>query len=278
MDKIFFDVAEPGWDMDNEYYREVGQYYDKDAADYDSRYWANPVLQRMRQSFREETKRYTAVTMLEIGCGTGFDLVHFGTTHSERKIYGIDISGEMVQRAQERIQKSGCNNIEVRQGNEGDISSIFPGQKFDLVYVFFGALNTVDDLDRAAQDVAESLNPGGHLVLTFVNRWYLGGMLMELVRFRFSSAFSRLRKVWSGYSPYKFLPSHCYAPGRIMKSFKELQLRKRIGYCIFHPAWYYTGINKRIIRISRFLWKLDAAANKTVLWRFGEYSLFVFQK
>ncbi|MFA6455964.1 MAG: class I SAM-dependent methyltransferase [Bacteroidota bacterium] len=264
--------------MNKEYYREVGQYYDIDAQDYDARYWANPVLQRMRQSFREETKRYSADTMLEIGCGTGFDLVHFGQTHPDRKIFGIDVSAEMAHRAQERIQDNGCANIVVRQGSEGEISSVYPGQTFDVIYVFFGALNTVDDLKRAARDVAAALNPGGHLVLTFVNRWYLGGILLELARFRFSSAFSRLRKVWSGYSPYKFLPSHCYTPAKIMKAFSELQLRSRKGYCIFHPAWYYTGINRRINRFSRLLWKMDAVANTTMLWQFGEYSLFVFQK
>ena len=38
------------------YYEEVGNYYDKDAVDFEQRYWKNPVLQRIRQSFREEVK------------------------------------------------------------------------------------------------------------------------------------------------------------------------------------------------------------------------------
>ena len=39
------------------YYEEVGNYYDKDAVDFEQRYWKNPVLQRIRQSFREEVKQ-----------------------------------------------------------------------------------------------------------------------------------------------------------------------------------------------------------------------------
>ena len=62
-------------------YPEVGTYYDEDAADFDSRYWKNPVLQQIRQSFREEVKRYPFKTLLEVGCGTGIDLVHFGLTY-----------------------------------------------------------------------------------------------------------------------------------------------------------------------------------------------------
>jgi hypothetical protein len=57
-----------------EYYNEIGTYYDTDASDFDSRYWENPVLQQIRQSFREEVKRYPAHSMLEVGCGTGLDL------------------------------------------------------------------------------------------------------------------------------------------------------------------------------------------------------------
>ena len=38
------------------YYREVGQYYDKDAVDFERRYHLNPALQRIRQSFRERVK------------------------------------------------------------------------------------------------------------------------------------------------------------------------------------------------------------------------------
>ena len=267
-----------GTDMTTEYYREVGLYYDKDALDYDSRYWDNPVLQKIRQSFREETKRFSGSSMLEIGCGTGLDLVHFGQTHPSRDIYGIDVSAEMIQRTRDRIKTSGCTNIEARQGSEIEIHTLFPHQTFDVIYVFFGALNTTEDLRRAARHISEALNPGGHLVLSFVNKWYLGGMLIDLIRFRFSKAFARLRPVWSGYSPVKYLPSHCYTPGTILSAFSGLQLHQRKGYSIIHPAWYYTGINKRLLKFSRILWKVDTIINKSVLWQFGEYSLFVFKK
>jgi ubiquinone/menaquinone biosynthesis C-methylase UbiE len=264
--------------MKEEYYQEVGTYYDKDATDYDSRYWSNPVLQRIRQSFREETKRYPGATMLEIGCGTGLDLMHFSKTHPDRKIYGIDISNEMISICREKILTNGCTNIEIHQGRTQDIKDLFPGKTFDIIYVFFGALNTTEDLHLAAQHLSDVLNPGGHLVLSFVNKWYLGGMMIDLVRFRFSNAFSRLKPIWGGYSPVKFLPSHCYTPKNITNAFAELNMLKRKGYSIIHPAWYFTGIVKRLGRLKRVIWNIDEQLNKTFLWQFGEYTLFVFKK
>jgi len=264
--------------MKSEYYNEVGNYYDEDANDFDSRYWSNPVLQQIRQSFREEVKRFDSQTMLEIGCGTGLDLVHFSNIYPEKNIFGIDISAEMVHLSTLRMEKHQCNNIQVRQGSVEHIAELFPHQRFDMIYVFFGALNTVENLPKAAQTLKELLSKDGILVLTFVNKWYLAGMFIELIRFRFSKAFGRIKPVWGGYSPSKFLPSHCYSPRQIHQAFNGFTLINKQGFSIAHPAWYYTGINLRIGGLRKYLWRIDMFLNKTFLWRFGEYSLFVFKK
>jgi ubiquinone/menaquinone biosynthesis C-methylase UbiE len=259
------------------YYNEISNYYDQDAKDFDARYWENPVLQQIRQSFREEVKRFHARSMLEIGCGTGLDIVHFANTHPEVKIYGIDISNEMVKLARERIKKNSCENAVVERGSVEDIGPLFHNKHFDLIYVFFGALNTVDNLQIAADHLKEALNPNGIMVLSFVNKWYLAGMIIEILKLNFKGAFARLKRVWGGYSPVKHLPSHCYTPGQIKKVFKDMNLLKCKGYSIVHPAWYYTRINKKLHRFSKMLWQADILLNKTFFRRFGEYSLFVFQ-
>lgn len=264
--------------MANNYNLEVGTYYDRDACDYDSRYWSNPIVQQMRQSFREEVKRYSAISMLEIGCGTGLDMVHFGLTHPEREIYGIDISKEMVRLSREKIDKAGCKNVFVEQSTVDDICKLFPEKQFDIIYIFFGALNTVENLNIATESIKQVLKPGGIIVLTFVNKWYIVGIAIELMRFRFSRAFARTKQIWGGYSPFHFLPSHCYTPGQVKSAFTPLQIMKCRGYSIIHPAWYFTGINKRLGKFRRVLWKIDLILTKTFLWRYGEYVLMVFQK
>jgi SAM-dependent methyltransferase len=166
----------------------------------------------------------------------------------------------------------------VRQGSVENIEDCFPNQQFDLIYVFFGALNTVENLTKTAQILKRLLNTNGLMVLTFVNKWYLAGMFIELIRFRFSKAFGRIKPVWSGYSPSKFLPSHCYSPTQIKRTFNEFSIVNKKGYSILHPAWYYTGINFKLGKLRKYLWKFDLLLNKTFLWRFGEYTLFVFKK
>lgn len=263
----------------NDYKTYIANYYDQDAHDYESRYWANPVLQKIRQSFRETVKSYSATTMLEVGCGTGLDIVHFAKNHPDRKLAGLDISPEMIRLSAERSAYHECLNIELKAGSAEEVESLFPGQKFELIYVFFGALNTVEDLDKAAQVLSGSLHPGGTMVITFVNKWYLEGVLFDLIRLRFRKAFARFKPIWGGYSALKYLPSRCYTPGQVTKAFHSLQVIQHKGYSILHPAWFYTNINKMLgARLRTILWKTDHVLNHTPLWRFGEYGLLVFQR
>ena len=263
--------------MKRNYYREVETYYDSDAEDFDKRYWANPVLQNIRQAFREEVKRYSSRKVLEIGYGTGLDLVHFAKTHPGLELAGIDISPVMQRIASARIKKEKVQNVQVVKGSVEDIEQLFPGRQFDMIYVFFGALNTVEDLQRAAEIQKSVSSPGGILVLSFVNKYYIAGMVLELLKGRFATAFSRLRPEWGGYSPSKFLPSRCYRPGEIKKIFSEFTLIRQQGFSLLYPAWYYQGLYRFLGPVNYWLWKTDRMLNKTSLWRFGEYSLFVFQ-
>ncbi len=260
------------------YYQQIETYYDSDAEDFDARYWKNFVLQRIRQDFREEVKRHQFANMLEIGYGTGLDIAHFAKTHPDVKVAGIDISGEMRNISRMRAQKENLSNVRVEKGSVEDLAKLFPGEQFDMIYVFFGALNTVEDLKKTADILHQVTSPGGILVLSFVNKYYLAGMLLELAKLRFRSAFSRLKPVWGGYSPTQFLPSRCYSPRDIKRNFTGFSLLKRKGYTILHPAWYYHGLNNLVKRFSPFLWKADQLLNKSFAWKYGEYALYVFRK
>lgn len=264
--------------MKETYYRQIESYYDGDADDFDNRYWQNPVLQRIRQDFREEVKRFTFNNMLEIGYGTGLDLVHFGKTHPHVKVAGIDISEAMQKAAIDRIEKENLQNVSAEKGKVEDLDTIFPGEKFDMIFVFFGALNTVEDLEKAAGILYRFTSAGGVLVLSFVNKHYIAGMMLEMLKLRFRAAFSRMRTQWGGYSPSRYLPSHCYSPRQIKKAFTGFQLIKRKGYSIVHPAWYYQRLNRMLRRFLRILWKTDLLLQKTPVWKYGEYALYVFKK
>jgi len=264
--------------MTDDYYSTVENYYDGDAHDFDARYWRNPALQRIRQDFREEVKRFRFDNMLEVGYGTGLDLEHFAATFPGARIAGIDISGEMQRVAKKRLSAAGLSNAVALKGSVEEIDALTGDRKFDMVCVFFGALNTVSNLKQAAAHLERCTAPGGILVLSFVNKHYVGGMVIELLKLRFRAAFSRLRAIWGGYSPSKYLPSRCYSPGQIEEAFRDFVVLKKKGYSILHPAWYYHRFNRLLRRVSPWLWRADELLNKTPLWQFGEYTLFVFQK
>ncbi len=263
------------------YYDEVGNYYDKDARDFEHRYWKNQALQRIRQAFREEVKRYPFENGLEVGIGPGFDLIHFARIFKESQLFGIDISQEMVTLAADKIPSLNQANAQVAQGSVEDLKNLFPEQKYDLIYVFFGALNTVEDLPLALKELEKLLVPGGRMLLTFVNKWYLAGMLIELLKLKPRRAFARLRKVWGGYSPTQFLASRCYSSRQIKAYARQANLNceKREGYSMLYPAWYYHGLNRKMpAALLQILWKMDRKIGKGPLGEFGEYALYDFRK
>jgi ubiquinone/menaquinone biosynthesis C-methylase UbiE len=264
--------------MSKGYYDEVGEYYDKDAVDFEKRYWKNDALQRIRQSFREQVRQYEFTSALEVGFGPGFDLIHFAKTHPQARVYGIDISAEMVRLAQDKIDRGALGNASVACGSVEHVESLFPEVKYDLIYVFFGALNTVENLKEAMKELERLLLPGGHMVLTFVNKWYVGGMLIEMLKGKPKWAFARLNKVWGGYSPTQFLASRCYT-NREIKSTSTLACVDQRGYSILFPAWYYHKIHRLLPnKVRMFLWRMDGIISRTLVGTLGEYMLYDFRK
>lgn len=264
---------------DSTYQKKVSDYYDTDARlGFESRANANPLLDKIRSDFRQITTKFGFSNALEIGCGPGFDLQWFANRFPAENITGVDISEEMVKLARARIRETGLENALVLQSDEKQLTEHFHPAGFDLVYVYFGALNTVEDLARSAQSIHELLKPGGHAVLTFVNKWYIREMLVQLLKGRIKSAFARLRKFWGGYSPERYLPSKCYSPGQVRDAFRNFKLLERKGYSIFFPAWYNYPRFKRKEKKLEKLWSFDQKLQGTFLWSMGEYTLFVFRK
>ncbi len=262
-----------------EYYEPVAAYFDEDAEEWDNRYWTNPIAQRIRQAFREEVKRLPFRNALEVGCGTGLDLVHFGTIYPERSFLGIDVSRERVRLAQERFTRSGQSNAQATVASVERAPDLLGAGAFDLCYVFFGALNTVEDLHRSADRLYAATAPGGYLVLTFVNRWYLADIAVGLVRGRWKRAFRRLGAVWGGYSLDRPIPSRCVTPREVRRAFgRGGQMLKGRGFSIAYPAWYWSRWLPRLGRTSHWLWELDRWLNRTPAWSTGEYTLYVFRR
>jgi ubiquinone/menaquinone biosynthesis C-methylase UbiE len=261
------------------YYQKVADYYDHEACSYEERYWRNNIAQRIRQSFREEVKTHSFSKVLEIGCGTGLDTSHFGSIYPERKVYGIDIAPAMVASASDKIRDRGLKNVSVAVGTPEELDVLFPKVQFDHIYVFFGALNTVPDLGKVSRKLREKMKPEGTMVLTFVNKWYLADMLIDLIKFRFKRAFKRNREIWGGYSEVHQIESRCFSPRDIKKAFgDDFLITRTRGYSILYPAWFRPHFVARLgRRVSDFLWNADRMLSYTPAWCLGEYALYSFK-
>ncbi len=263
----------------SKYYQKVADYYDRDACNYEERYWQNPVARRIRQSFREEVKNHPFKVALEIGCGTGLDATHFGSIFPDREVFGLDIAPVMVSHATKKIQAMGLSNVRIAIGTPENIPEPFPQARYDLIYVFFGALNNVPDLPAMAAQLRHRLKPGGVMVLTFVNRWYLADTLIHLLKLRFKGAFRRFKANWGGYSEQYQLESRCYSPGDIRRAFgQNFTTLRTQGYSILFPAWYRLGLAHRLGRkLCDALWEVDRWLSRTPAWCLGEYALYTFR-
>jgi SAM-dependent methyltransferase len=260
------------------YYSEVESYYNEDAGlGFEARADGNHSLERIRGDFRNITVKYPFTRALEIGCGPGFDVHWFAKNFPGRQFCSVDISASMVELAQNRLRADNLANATVSRSDERTLVETFGPESFDLVYVYFGALNTVENLEAAAEEIRKLLKPGGIAVLTFVNKWYLRELFVQMAKLNFKTAFARLGRVWGGYSVTRHLPSHCYSPGRIKKAFRSFSLLEKKGYSIVYPPWYNDHKNRNNPGKADRLWQVDQKLQHTPLWAAGEYSLFVFK-
>ncbi len=121
--------------------------------------------------FREFAYRKQAIEMLklkpgdtvvEIGCGTGLNFAYLqekvGPTG---KIIGVDLTGEMLERAHARCQVNGWRNVKLV---EQDASTFLFPRNIDGVISTF-ALTLVPEYHTVISNAATALQPGKRMVL-----------------------------------------------------------------------------------------------------------------
>lgn len=260
------------------YYKRVAGHFDEDAQLFEERYEENPVLQKIRGEFRRYTEKYDFTNALEIGCGPGIDLVWFAEKYPERNFYGFDVSPEMVRIANKNIRERGLTNAIAETGSVEDINKLFPGKTFDMIFVYFGGLNTVYDLPQAARWLYEVSAPDATFVFTSVNRYYLMDFVMKALKMKWGEAVARFRNQWKGYSPGRDLPSNVYSARRIKKVFQYgFRILERRGFSLFYPPWFGARHLNKLKGMGPLLWKLDSILQHTPLWNIGEYSIYVMK-
>lgn len=107
-----------------------------------------------------------AESVLNIGCGIGRVERYLAPLVGE--LWAVDISGEMIRRAHERL--AGIGNVHLREVGNREFLSGFEDGRFDLVFSFLVLQHLEkEDAFLYLRDAFRVLKPGGFLVTQFPN-------------------------------------------------------------------------------------------------------------
>jgi phosphatidylethanolamine/phosphatidyl-N-methylethanolamine N-methyltransferase len=97
--------------------------------------------------------------ILEIGVGTGLSLEAYPV---QSQVTGIDLAPDMLEKAQERIDRNGWRHIALEQGDA--LALRFPDDSFDYVMAFH-VVSVVPDAKRLMAEAQRVCRPGGRIVI-----------------------------------------------------------------------------------------------------------------
>jgi S-adenosylmethionine-diacylgycerolhomoserine-N-methlytransferase len=123
-------------------------------------------------------------SVLEIGCGTGRNLVSAARLHPDARFFGIDVSTEMLTSAISAISRHGLTNrIRVAHGDATafDPQLLFGVPLFDNVMISY-SLSMIPEWRRVLQVASNCLKPGGRLhIVDFGGQERLPGLARTLL-------------------------------------------------------------------------------------------------
>jgi S-adenosylmethionine-diacylgycerolhomoserine-N-methlytransferase len=168
--------------------------------------WPVEATRRMNRMYRRQrhiydgTRRYyllgrdqmisglrldSGASVLEIGCGTGRNLVLAARLYPAARFFGIDVSTEMLTSAITAISRAGLTSqVRVAHGDATafDPKRLFGIPEFDHVMISY-SLSMIPDWRRVLGAAAAHLKPGGRLhVVDFGGQERLPGIARTLLR------------------------------------------------------------------------------------------------
>jgi ubiquinone/menaquinone biosynthesis C-methylase UbiE len=201
-------------------------------------------------------------TILDIGCGTGEDALHF--TDAGLDVRAIDVSPQMVSIARARGVHATVMPAEDLDRMQGS---------FDGVVSNFGVLNCVAGLNTIGQSLARLIRPGGYLGICILGRFRLWETAWYLLHGRPRKAFRR----WKGENYSSSLGIRVSYPA--VKQLQEglrphFELHRWCGIGFATPPSYVRGFSPKIVNL---LSSIDGRlAHLPVLRALADHRLFLF--
>jgi len=130
-------------------------------------------------------------TVLELGCGTGRNLVQAARTYPEASFCGLDISAGMLETAGVAVIRRNLSaRVRLAQGDASDFdaAALFGRQGFDRVFISY-ALSMIPEWRRTVAAALDAVDDGGSLHIVDFGRqerlpaWFKSALRAWLAKF-----------------------------------------------------------------------------------------------
>lgn len=137
-----------------------------------------------RDRLIEDLDARDGTSVIEIGCGTGRNLILAARRWPGARLFGVDISDQMLATAREKVAAAGLSDrIALAQGDATgfDAQALFGRAAFDRV-AFSYSLSMIPDWRAALACALDQTSPGGQLAVvdfgmqTGLPRWFHKGL------------------------------------------------------------------------------------------------------
>ena len=190
----------------------------------------------MRQTVWDAAERIlpAGARLLDLGCGTGEDAIHFA--QRGMNVTAIDIAPEMIEALVLKARAAEVSDrIDARVSDMGSLE--LHGKRFDAVFSNFGAMNCIGDLELLRALASNALRPGGHLVLVLMGRFYPLETLAFLMKGDVRRIFRRFGAARSATVEGQAFPVWYYSPRDLRRGFgREFALSRILGLRALLPA------------------------------------------
>ncbi|MCI0391399.1 MAG: methyltransferase domain-containing protein [Acidobacteria bacterium] len=158
---------------------ETRAFYNKISKVYDM--LADQSEEPVRQAGLEMLNAGAGEKVLEIGFGTGHCLVALAQAVGPTgKVYGIDLSDEMLKIAQENLEKEGlADRTELICGDAMELP--YPSETMDAIFMSFTLeLFDTPEIPRVLAECRRVLHPGGRIVVVGMSKEGEGGVILQV--------------------------------------------------------------------------------------------------